>query len=198
MEFKIRPYHKSDLISLYKICLLTGDSGSDATYLYKDPNLLGSYFAAPYAVMEPELCFIATADEQPCGYILGTKNCYKFSERCENEWFDVLRKKYSYPDENEKGTDVWIRKLIHDGFKVKDDYKDYPAELHIDILPIGQGQGFGKKLMNTFISKLKDLEVSALHLEVGKKNENAIGFYKKYGFHIINEYEFSIGMGVKL
>lgn len=60
-----------------------------------------------------------------------------------------------------------------------------------------QGKGLGKKLINKFIGTLKEFNIPALHLEVGKKNVGAIEFYKKMGFHIINEYENSIAFGMK-
>lgn len=60
MDFKIRAYHPSDLSALYRICLLTADSGGDGAHLYDDPDLPGHLFAAPYAVHEPELCFVLT------------------------------------------------------------------------------------------------------------------------------------------
>ena len=46
-QARIRPYRPSDLDELYRICLLTGDAGQDATALYQDPRLLGHIFAAP-------------------------------------------------------------------------------------------------------------------------------------------------------
>ncbi len=52
--------------------------------------------------------------------------------------------------------------------------------------------------MEVFISRLKELNVSALHLEVGKANPGAIKFYEKIGFHKIHEYEYSIAFGMKL
>ena len=81
MNLEIRPYHASDLSSLYRICLLTGNSGTDASELFSDPDLLGHFYAAPYAVLEPELCFILTCCEFPCGYILGTHNSEDFYHR---------------------------------------------------------------------------------------------------------------------
>ena len=48
-QARIRPYRPSDLDELYRICLLTGDAGQDATALYQDPRLLGHIFAAPSA-----------------------------------------------------------------------------------------------------------------------------------------------------
>jgi len=197
-KMEIRPYHPSDLDSLYNICLLTGDSGKDASHIYKDQWLLGHFYAAPYAVLEPDLTFIVSLNNKASGYILGTKNSGEFSKKCEIEWFPDLRKKYKYPSDSDTSPDASIIRLIHKGYSLKKELTDYPAHLHIDLLPSTQGKGLGRKMMNTFIHKLKELNVSALHLEVGKKNAGAIIFYKKMGFHIIAEYEHSIALGVNL
>ena len=194
----IRPYQPSDLESLYKICLLTGDSGKDATNIYKDPNLLGHFYAAPYAILEPELTFILTLDKKTCGYILGTKNSEEFAVKCEIDWFPELRKQYPLPNDNDKTPDANIIRLIHNGYKTKPELLDYPAHLHIDLLPITQGKGQGRKMIITFIDKLKSENVKGLHLEVGKRNGGAIEFYKRVGFHIITEYEYSIAFGMNL
>jgi len=44
---RIRPYLPSDLDALYRICLLTGDDGQDASSLYKDPRLPGHFSRLP-------------------------------------------------------------------------------------------------------------------------------------------------------
>ena len=143
-KIKIRQYQPSDLESLYNICLLTGDSGKDATNIYKDPDLLGHYYAAPYSILEPELTFILTLDDKPCGYILGTKNSEKFTKKCEVDWFPKLRKQYSLPNDDDNSPDAKIIRLIHNGYKTKPELSDYPAHLHIDLLPVTQGKGLGK------------------------------------------------------
>ena len=198
MKFKIRPYHPSDLTSLYKICLLTGNSGKDATNLLSDPDLIGHFYAAPYALFEPEVCFVITNNNKPCGYIIGTKDSQKFYEKCERDWFPILRERYSIAEESNKSFNSVIIKRLHEGHKVKDELCNYPAHLHINLLPETQGQGLGRKAMNLFIDKLKELNVSALHLEVGKANPGAIKFYEKLGFHIVKEFEHSIAFGMKL
>ena len=197
-EIEIRPYQPSDLESLYKICLLTAKSGKDATRIYTDPRLVGHFYAAPYAILEPELTFIATLDGKPSGYILGTKNSEDFRNKTEEQWFPKLREKYPLPTDDDDSADANIIRLIHKGYVFKEGHVDYPAHLHINLLPITQGKGLGKKIMLTFIKKLKELNVTALHLEVGKKNIGAIGFYKKMGFHEIVEYEYSIAFGILL
>ena len=82
MAFTIRPYAPPDL---YRICLLTGDSGADASSLYQDPD----FYAAPYAVHEPELTFLtdrqgvtmcwaaATRSSSPPGW--GRSGCPHFA-----------------------------------------------------------------------------------------------------------------------
>src|SRR5262249_34604312 len=94
MEFTIRPFQLSDLQALNEICLRTGDNGADASHLYRDPDLLGQRFAAPYAVLEPDLCFVLVHRDRPCGYILGTRDSAAFYARCEREWFPDLRRRY--------------------------------------------------------------------------------------------------------
>jgi len=197
-KIEIRPYHPSDLTSLYRICLLTGNSGKDATNLYKDPDLTGLFYAAPYAVFEPELIFIVTLNNKPNGYILGTKNSKDFYNKCDSEWFPILRERFPMPKDYDTSFDAKIIRLIHKRSVVKEELIDYPAHLHIDLLPAVQGKGLGRKLINTFMKKLKTIKINALHLEVGKGNLGAIEFYKKMNFHIIKEYEYSIAFGINL
>lgn len=198
MEFNIRPYHLSDLTALYTICRLTGDSGKDATGLLRDPDLIGHFYAAPYGIFEPDICFVVTNKGKPCGYIIGAKDSQQFFEKCERDWFPTLRNRYPLCDESDHSLDARIIRKIHKGHKVKEELLEYPAHLHIDLLSETQGQGIGRKIMRVFIDKLKKLNVPAFHLEVGKANSGAIKFYEKLGFHVIKEYEYSIAFGMKL
>ena len=189
MGFKIRQYHPSDLLALYRICLKTGDSGKDATEIYSDPDLLGHIYAGPYVHFEPELCFVVTRSDKPYGYILGTQDSQKFYNKCENEWFPVIRNQYNLPDEEDNSIEAIIVRKLHQKFEAEPGLEEYPAHLHIDILPEGQGFGLGWKLMEIFFDKLRELKVKGLHLGVGKKNQNAIKFYKHIGFKVFKEFE---------
>jgi ribosomal protein S18 acetylase RimI-like enzyme len=198
MNFDIRPYHISDLTAIYKICLLTGNSGKDASGLFKDPDLLGHFYAAPYAFLNPEVCFVITNENRPCGYIIGTNNSEMFYKQCELVWFPILRSKYPAPNEDDTSIDARIIRRIHEGHKTKPELAAYPAHLHIDLLPETQGQGMGRKAMEVFMDKLKQQNVPALHLEVGKSNKGAMKFYEKMGFHVVKEYEHSVAYGMNL
>ena len=107
MKYQIRNYHITDLSSLYRICLLTGHNGDDASPFLKDTDLVGHLFAAPYAIFDPDLCFILVKDSVPSGYILGTRDSIKFYEKCEKKWCKIQTDEYSGWIENK---DLWGRK----------------------------------------------------------------------------------------
>ncbi len=197
MKFEIRPYHCSDLLMYYQICLKTGDSGKDASELYRNPELLGHFYAAPYPVFEPDISFTLTAAGNPCGYIIGTTDSAAFYANCEKDWFPVLRERFPLPPEEDLSLDAHMIRLIHKGHLPNPDLAGYPAHLHIDLLPIAQGHGLGRKLMQTFINTLQKKNVSALHLQVGIANSGAIRFYESVGFNRIAEYEKAIAFGIK-
>ena len=78
------------------------------------------------------------------------------------------------------------------------DYPDYPAHLHIDILPRAQKKGIGLKMMNHFIKYLGKQNVKGLHLGVDIKNDSAIRFYKKYGLITLEEKIDSLVLGIRI
>ena len=158
----IRPVIKTDTPALYEIALKTGDAGEDATALYKDPKLVGHIYAAPYAIFEPQSCFVAEDDEGVAGYIVGASNTSAFEE-----WTaDQLR-----------------AFLIHNPHQTPQRIVDtYPSHLHINLLPRMQGQKIGYQLMERFLATMDMAGSRGVHLGVSATNERAIRFYENFGF----------------
>lgn len=198
MPFTIRQYHPSDLVALYRICLQTGDSGNDARQLYRDEELLGHCYVAPYAVLEPDLCFVLLDDGSPCGYILGTRDSHTFRMQTEQEWFPALRTRYALPQTDDHSRDADMIRHIYAGAHFDPDLGAYPAHLHIDLLPIGQGQGWGRTMMQTFLTRLRALHVPGVHLGVGRHNTRAIAFYERVGFQPLRSSAGGILYGMRL
>lgn len=198
MVFAIRSFVSADLPALYRICLLTGDAGADATALHCDPELLGHYYAAPYGVLEPELCFILTAEGEPCGYVLGTHDTAAFNARAERDWFPALRARLARPEESDTSPDADLLRLIHAGYSIHPDLGEYPAHLHIDLLPPAQRRGLGRKLIECFLAALRERGVPAVHLGVSERNGGAIAFYEKLGFHCLGRYPGWRAYGMRL
>ena len=197
--FSIRLYEPRDLDALYNICLKTGDLGEDATHLYDDPKLLGQLYAAPYAVLEPDLTFLLEDDAGVCGYILGALESKTFYDRLETEWFAELRKQYPKPSGDEKD---WTKdeQLINQFYNLGATYPpDYPSHLHIDLLPRAQGSGNGRALMETFLAALREKGSSGVHLGTSPENVRSEKFYLKLGFHELKRSEpYQLVMGQKL
>ncbi|TNE70288.1 GNAT family N-acetyltransferase [bacterium] len=197
MAALIRTYHPLDLPYLYDVCLKTANSGKDASALLEEPWLPAQFFLAPYLQFEPELTQVLVVDKKPVGYITGTSDSAAFQIFMEQQWLPELQSRTAKPPESAVGIQAILQRIVHTGYHFKPEYKAFPAHLHIDILPEGQGGGNGKELIETFISKLKLKGVRGLHLEVGKRNETAIGFYEHVGFKQIADFPFSIGFGME-
>ena len=183
----IRPYRPADIDALYQICLMTGDSGQDATSLYHDPKLLGHCFAAPYGLFEPSLAFVAEDTSGVAGYVIGALDSQAFEKRLETSWWPDLRTRYPEPPPGllpEQWTpDQRLAHMIHHPFLTSDELAArYPSHLHIDLLPRLQAQGYGRQLIQTLTAALRDKGSRGLHLNVTIGNERAASFYRHIGF----------------
>lgn len=183
---QIRPVQPSDVDALYRIALLTGDSGKDATSLYKDGNLVGHIWAAPYAELEPESCFVAEDGEGVAAYIVGTTDTERFDDRLEAEWWPRLRPLYPDPrgtPHEDWSTDELRAYTIHHPRRTQAEITGpYPSHLHINLLPRLQGQGVGAKLIDRWLARMREAGSRGVHLGVSPANERALRFYAIYGF----------------
>jgi ribosomal protein S18 acetylase RimI-like enzyme len=182
----IRGYRSGDLRDLYRICLQTGNSGTDATALYRDPDLLGHLYAAPYGVFEPALAFVLEDQAGVGGYCLGALDSQAFEQRLEAGWWPPLRLRYAEPaiaDRERWTPDERTAYLIHHPWRTDDDLMaDYPSHLHIDLLPRFQGGGNGRRLMAAQLAALRDRGSRGVHFHVNADNRRALGFYHHLGF----------------
>jgi len=191
----------SDLPYLYEICLKTGDESRDASALFYDQYLIGHYYAAPYLIYEAGICFVVEYEYRPQGYILAVPDTAAFNRWMEEEWLPPLRTRYRRPfppAKSEKENEI-IGFIHKRHFPINTAGQallaDYPAHLHIDLLPRIQGKGRGRVLIDTLFNELARKGVSGLHLGVGSANSGAIAFYRKTGFSVLKEHDWGLTMG---
>ncbi len=171
---------------LYEICADAGEGGRSIAEDLTEPKLLGGFYAVPYAEYDPSLCLMLRIESRPLGYILGTDNTAAFAR-----WFNSIQlPKLRQASAHLSGTAASAaeQRLLDDisqGMEVLDFCRQYPAHLHINILPEAQGKGLGKRLMNEFIELLRCRQVPGVHLGVAAENTQAIGFYESFGFSLI-------------
>lgn len=183
---QIRPYRPEDLEGLYQVCLKTGDSGQDATHLYRDRRLLGAIYAAPYGRYAPDLAFVVEDAGQVAGYVLGAADTRTFEALLEDRWWPMLRAAHADPQGvpwPERTPDQHLERLFHKPNTAPDAVvAAYPAHLHINLLPHLQGLGLGQRLIDTLADALRDVGARGLHLGVSEANTRAQRFYDIYGF----------------
>jgi ribosomal protein S18 acetylase RimI-like enzyme len=195
----IRGFEPGDTSALYDICLRTGDSGEDASGLYRDPELLGHVYVGPYLRLAPSLAFVGVDSLGVAGYVLGVTDTVAFDEAAERLWWPSLRSRYPLSAFPASSRDGALVRLIHSPPVASPDVVErYPAHLHIDLLPRIQGQGNGRLLLSTLLSALASVGVPGVHLGVGTANQRAVAFYRRMGFTSVRTYSHSLVMARSL
>jgi ribosomal protein S18 acetylase RimI-like enzyme len=181
----VRAYVPSDLDAVYSVCLLTGDSGEDATDLYDDPKALGHLYAGPYVTLEPDLAFVLQDRAGVCGYVIGAADTVRFHRQMVERWLPPLQAALPDPQGDPR---TWSRtegiyhRLHHPRLHFPEELEPYPSHLHIDLLPRAQGRGFGRRLMERLLEALAAKGSPGVHLGVASSNTRAQRFYRKVGF----------------
>lgn len=179
----IRKMRKSDAPQVRKICLATADDSLKSTEKLEQSTLI--LYSDFYIRECTSHCFVATDEnDKAVGYILCSPDYSQYKKSFKNIEMKKLRKlgiKYYFMGKGEM-------------LSPRPHAKEYPAHLHIDILPEYQRQGLGHRLMNALIAQLKKDRIPGLILFVAPNNEKGINFYKKYGFIKLS----NIAMGMKL
>ena len=182
----IRRYRPEDRDALYEICMLTGDAGGDARGVYRDQDLLPDLFTGPYAELEPDLAFVLDDGGRAVGYVLGTSDTERFVRDFREKWLPTVAAKHPLPG-GESGTpDAVMTAFLHEPeLMLNPALAEYPAHLHIDLLPGYQGRGYGRTLLTTLFGALDEAGAKRVHLVMSTANTGARVFYDRMGFHEI-------------
>jgi GNAT superfamily N-acetyltransferase len=185
----VRPFAAADLDSLYAISLETGDSGRDASLLHQDGRLIGHIYSAPYAMLAPELAFVAEDDQGVAGYVVGTLDTRAFERQLERDWWPALRQQYADPSGS--APEGWTADqkrsfaIHHPGTNPDAVVSAYPAHMHMNLLPRLQGQGMGRALFERWIEAARALGATGVHVGVSPLNARGMGFWQAMGFERI-------------
>ena len=148
----IRRYREADLGAVYDVCVRTADAGADARGKYRGDDLMPDLFAGPYLFLEPDFAFVLDDGRRAVGYVVGT------------------------PDDEMIALHYRPERLLWPGLA------EYPAHLHVDLLPPFQRAGHGRALMGTFYAAAARAGAAGVHVTVVAANVRAVGFYRRLGF----------------
>ena len=184
--FTVRDARPDDQAAAYDICLKTGDHGADAEPFYRDdPDALGRIFVGPYLAFAREFGVMLEDEGGVCGYAFGALDSRAFYARYESEWRPGLCASYPMPAGD---AGAWTRAQVvhtwyhHPDYFCPEPYESYPSHLHIDLLERAQGHGWGRRLMDEVMARLRRRGSPGVHLGVSVRNTRAQGFYVRLGF----------------
>lgn len=187
MQIRIRPLRETDIPAVEHICLATAAPAQRKSACERENTLL--LYNRCYTRTERDFCFVA-ADAADCakGYILCAPDLARYRAAfAERELKEIRR--------------LSIFRAIHarGALRMQAPFaNEYPAHLHIDLLPEIQSRGIGSQLMQTLKEKLAKSGVPGIFLCVSSDNTRAVAFYKKHGFTVLRTLPGGLCMGCKL
>jgi ribosomal protein S18 acetylase RimI-like enzyme len=182
----IRLYQEADRDAMFDICMRTGWAGGDARGFFQDQELLPDIFAAPFAALEPDLLFVLDDGERAVGYVAGTSDTARFAKDFRERWLPLVAERHPRPTSEPTSHDEVMANLLHNPESmIIPDLADYPAHLHIDILPEYQGRGHGRELMRVQLSALRRAGAPRVFLGTLTANSASRAFYEKLGFQVV-------------
>jgi ribosomal protein S18 acetylase RimI-like enzyme len=196
---RIRPFRAGDEPALAEICLKTADAGGDATGVFDDDRIWADVFVLPYVARHPEFAFVVESDDgRVVGYIVGAPDTDAFETWFRDEWWPVRGARWPRPDAEVSRQDGTLLYAYGRGPGAEPYGAAYPAHLHIDLLPELQGQGWGRRLIETLADALRGSGVMGLHLVAAQENTGALAFYSRLGFAPLPSHEGVQAFGMAL
>ena len=192
----IRPYQPADRAQIYAVCVQTGAAGLDARGLYSSDDVIPDVWAGPYLELQPDLAFVLEVDGRIAGYIIGAADTRAFMERYIATWLPYLSQRYTAVNPPVTAEDG----VLHDGFTPRRmliaELDEFPAHLHINLLPEMQGKGWGRRLVQTLVDELRSRSIGGVHLGIDLANTGAAAFYERVGFHRLPSDDSLFGMAI--
>lgn len=182
----IRPYRPKDFGDVRYICL---NSEGPCDMDEAGRHYILTTYCDYYIEKEPQNCFVA-ADEadRAVGYVICAEDYDAYRPVFLAEYLPRLP---ASPSAQRIGAETST--VLQDKYK-----KDYPAHLHIDVLPEYQRQGLGHRMVDALCAHLREKGVPGVMLTVGTGNGVGRSFYEKYGFALLEVQGGDTAYGIRL
>ncbi|HEY1661454.1 MAG TPA: hypothetical protein VGI03_03460 [Verrucomicrobiae bacterium] len=189
-EIVIRPYTAADRSTIRRICCDTGFLGDPIETIFTDREIFADLFTGPYLNYEPNYAWVADADGQVVGYLLGSVS-RSFDYTLMYSGFQTTMKmiaraatgRYSRHPRS-KG---FIRWLLTNGLREQPKHPERAAHLHLDIIKKYRGHGLACRLWRAYEKQLYQSDVEncygAFFSLQNRRPENG---YSRFGFSVFD------------
>lgn len=186
MSITIRPYEERDRDGVRFACL---NSEGPCDLTEAEQHFILTTYCDYYIEREPENCFVAANErDEAVGYVICTEDYDRFRPVFLADYLPRISE--SEPSHRRSAA---LSTVLQEKYKA-----EYPAHLHIDLLPDYQRRGAGSRLIDALRAHLKRKGVPGVMLTVGSSNLVGQSFYQKYGFTRLEALPGDIAFGLKL
>lgn len=184
----VRAFQPADRAAVRSIALATAMTGLPSSEFFDGDDLLADALTGYFTDNEPESCFVAEINGTVAGYLIGARDT-RVMDACFNRkgLFPLIRKTlaggYLFRRKNMLLLCQVMKAAVTGRLWVPDFSRDYPATLHINLLPSARGFGAGGRLMAAFLEYLSRNHVSGVRLAT--MSDKAGQFFASQGFHLL-------------
>lgn len=180
----IRPALPADEARLGEIAYLTGYFGNSAATYFPDRQLFADLWIRAYFRLPAAVGFVAQVDGDVVGYVIGSANEVAYRRALARVVADtvvpgLLTRRYTRPL---SGLAYLLRTLRYPSPHAP--VSEFPAHLHLNLLPLARGLGLGLGLLQAFLERSGQLGVPGVQLSTTDQNHAALGLYAKAGFTV--------------
>lgn len=181
----VRPYQVKDRGAIRSIALATAMAGEPASVFFDGNDFLADALTGYFTDREPESCFVAEDQGRVVGYIIGARDtrlmddCFQkkilwpLFKKAFVQGLLLRRKNFLFAMQA-----LWA--VVSGKFIMPDFYRDYPATLHINLLPGVRGGGVGSRLMRTYLEFLRSQQIKGVRMAT--MSDAAGRFFAAQGF----------------
>ncbi len=186
----IRPYQLADREAVHRIAGDTAFLGQPIETYLDDRQHFLDLFVAYYTDHEPTYAWVAEADGQVVGYLIGCPDTARhrrilLHRILPHVLLHLLRGRYRVG----RRTYRYVVRLALASLRgefPQADHTLYPAHLHINVAADWRGCGLGRRLMSIYLAQLREETVAGVHLETTTLNRAAVPLYRSLGFELLD------------
>jgi GNAT superfamily N-acetyltransferase len=186
-DLVVRAYRGSDRDAVRRVCFETGYMGDPIAWQYSDLPSFAHLFCDWYIDRHGDHASVVELDGRVVGYRLGCPDVRDPSLAAHERAF-ATRHALGRGLLVRPGTAGFFWRSVIDLARDRSilsspvDHARYPADLHIDFMPVARGAGVGRRMVTEWIDSRREAGAPGVHLGTWGENAGAIAFFTTLGF----------------
>lgn len=186
----IRSYQNDDEAAVFTIAADTAFFGDPVEEYMEDRQLFCDLVYRYYTTFEAGTSWVVEDDAGVAGFLMGCLDTRQLRQRWLRSILPavlsrLVRARYLVGPRTRRHFMATVRSTVRYG-RPGADLACYPSHLHMNLLPRTRGQGYGTRLLQTYLDQIEQLGVSGVHLNTTDYNVAACRLYEKMGFEVLD------------